>query len=68
MIRELRALGIEVQQPNIQEHTDIIQNNNNTMATATTAIQINLFHNVIDLTSTEGKKLYQETIQGLPED
>ena len=49
MIRELRALGIKVQEPNIQEpieiqvqtnntNTHTIQNTNNTIATATTAI------------------------------
>ena len=37
------------------------------MATATTVIQVNLFHDVIDLTSAEGKKLYQKATQGLSE-
>ena len=44
------------------------QTTNNTMAAATTAIQVNPFHDDIDLTSSEGKKLCQKATRGLPED
>ena len=33
-----------------------------------TAIQVNLFHDVIDLSSSEGKKLYQKATQGVSND
>ena len=38
------------------------------MATATTATQVNPFHDVIDLSSAEEKKLYQKATQGLQDD
>ena len=38
------------------------------MAIATTATQVNPFHDAIDLSSAEGKKSYQKDAQGLPED
>ena len=34
---------------------------------ATTASQVNPFHNVIDTNAAEGKKLHQKATQGLPE-
>ena len=63
--RELRALGIDV--------TNLINTpttNTNTTPTimATTALQVNPFHHVIDLSTAEGKKLYQKATQGLPDD
>ena len=33
---------------------------------ATTAIKVNPFHDVIDLSSTEGKKMHQKETEGLP--
>ena len=61
--RELRALGV------MQTNTNTESTNNTvTMATAITATQVNPFHNAIDLSSAEGKKLYQKATQGLPED
>ena len=54
--RELRALGIIV---NNSDTETTIQNIEPTiMATSTTAIQVNPFYNVIDINTTEGKKLH----------
>ena len=71
--RELRALGIEIQEPVIQNqtnnvNTNAVQNIHNTMTAATTATQVNPFHDIIDLTSSEGKKPHQKATQGLPDD
>ena len=38
------------------------------MATDKIATQVSPFHNAIDLSSTEGKKLYKKLTQGLPYD
>ena len=38
------------------------------MAAAITATQVNPFHDVIDLSSAEGKKLHQKVTQGSPKD
>ena len=66
--RELRALGV-IQTNPITESTGTESTNNTvTMATAITATQVNPFHDVIDLSSAEGKKLYQKATQGLPDD
>ena len=35
---------------------------------ATTAAQVNPYHDVVDLMSPEGKKLNQKEIEGLPND
>ena len=77
--RELRALGINAKTTEDIEQTNNTNNNdpnsdsnsinsNNIMATATTATQVNPFHDVIDLSSAEEKKLYQKATQGLPDD
>ena len=54
--RELRALGI------IVNNSDTNTTNQNIeptiIVTATTAIQVNPFYNVIDINTTEGKKLH----------
>ena len=57
-LRELRDLCIEL-------------NQDNTMVTETaekTATQVNPFHDVIDLSSSEGKKSYQKSTQSLSND
>ena len=76
--RELIALGVTVTNNN-QSNTSnanqtstttnsTVTNNTVTMATAITATQVNPFHDMIDLSSAEGKKLHQKATQGLPED
>ena len=66
--RELIALGVAVTNNN-QSNTSntnqtstttnsTVTNNTVTMATAITATQVNPFHDMIDLSSAEGKKLY----------
>ena len=68
--RELRTLGITMSTSQVQTvevNNDANQKNTN-MATATTATQVNPFHNVIDLSTDQGKKLYQKANQGLPEE
>ena len=39
-----------------------------TMAVVTTKTQVNLFHDEINFSSSEGKKLCQKSIQGFPID
>ena len=61
--RELRALGITIDNPNANPTNQSAA----TTTMATTASQVNPFHNVIDINSAEGKKLHQKATQGLPE-
>ena len=65
--RELRALGV-IQTNKNPSPTKTVINTTITIATAITVTQVNPFHDVIDLSSAEGKKLYQKAIQGLLED
>ena len=56
--RELRALGIII---NNSDRNTTNQNIELTiMAIRTTALQVNLFYNVIDINTAEGKKLHQK--------
>ena len=77
--RELIALGINIKQseePEPREELETVTNSNMNdenpivaaVTIATTAIQVNKFHNVIDLSSVEGKKLHQKATQGFPEE
>ena len=71
--REARALGVAVtervqQESTIEEQVAHANQNLQTMATATTALQVNPFHNVIDLTYAKGNKLCQKATQGLSEE
>ena len=62
-IRELRALGININ----NSDTNTMNQNIEPTIMVTTASQVNPFHNVIDINTTEGKKLHQKATQGLPE-
>ena len=70
--REPRDLGflLEDQVQNPDDDTSNTNNDNQThaIATATRATQVIPLHGVIDLTSSEGKKLHQKATQGLPTD
>ena len=64
--RKLRALCVTVENSN-RNLEQVINNNNtiinvitNIMAIAIMATQVNLFYDTIDLSSAEGKKLYQK--------
>ena len=68
--RELRALGVNTD--NLNTNTTAVTTNQVEDTTqsimATTALQVNPFHHVIDLSTAEGKKLYQKATQGLLEE
>ena len=64
--RELRALGVDAPTLNVDTTTTTTITTPTTMAT--TSLQVNPFHHVIDLSAAEGKKLYHRATQGLPED
>ena len=71
--RELRALGVSVENSNNDLNSTNNEDSNtnvstNIMATATTATQVNPFYDAIDSSSAEGKKLNQKETQGLPDD
>ena len=76
--REVLALGIILPNTTINNVNSPSQNTtvaNNTvtnttvrMATAIIATQVNPFYDIIDLSSAEGKKLYQKATQDLSED
>ena len=70
--RELRDLGVwlteRVQNQNSDALITINTNEIGTMATATTEIQANSLHAVIDSSSSEGKKLHQKATQSFPAD
>ena len=53
-----------VEQPALLQGNRQIQN---TMSGPVTASLVNLFHNTIDLSTSEGKKLYQKATEGLLE-
>ena len=71
--RELRALGVGVENSNTNPNSTNNEDSNinvstNVMETATTAAQVNPLYDTIDLSLAEGKKLHQKATQGLPDD
>ena len=50
------------------ETTTVDTNIENIKMSATTATQVNPYHDVIELSSPQGKKLHQKSTEGLPND
>ena len=76
---ELIALGIKLElseEPEPNEEVETVTNNNINIETprvsgvkfSTKFIQLNRFHNVVDISSIELKKLHQKSTQGFPKE